>query len=75
MQLRHLEESLAERFRVEIADIIPVYAAASCDETVKRGDGWTLQRFIDEMGEVNLMAIDEYRAAGGSLQLPLQPER
>jgi chromosome segregation protein len=61
MQLKHLEESLMERFRVEIADIIPVYGAVSCDETVKRGRQAELQRFIDEMGEVNLMAIDEYR--------------
>ncbi len=60
MQLRHLEESLQERFRLEMADIIPEYGAVSCDETLKRGRQAELQRFIDEMGEVNLMAIDEY---------------
>jgi len=61
MQLRHLEESLQERFRLEMADIIPEYGATSCDETLKRGRQAELQRFIDDMGEVNLMAIDEYQ--------------
>lgn len=61
MQLRHLEESLQERFRVNMASIVPVYGAVSCDETVKRKRQAELKRIIDEMGEVNLMAIDEYR--------------
>jgi chromosome segregation protein len=61
MQLKHLENSLLERFRVEIADIIPVYGAVSWDEAAKRGRQAELQRVIDEMGEVNLMAIDEYK--------------
>jgi chromosome segregation protein len=44
-----------------MADIIPEYGAVSCDEVLKRGRQAELQRFIDDMGEVNLMAIDEYQ--------------
>jgi chromosome segregation protein len=61
MQLRHLEESLMERFRVNMASIVPAYGAVSCNEMEKRQRQAELNRFIDEMGEVNLMAIDEYR--------------
>jgi len=61
MQLKHLENSLLERFRLEMADAIPVYGAVACDEVAKRAKQAELQRFIDDMGEVNLMAIDEYK--------------
>jgi chromosome segregation protein len=61
MKIKHLENSLHERFRVEMASIIPMYGDVSCDEAVKRKRQDELQRIIDEMGEVNLTAIDEYR--------------
>jgi chromosome segregation protein len=38
-----------------------MFGAVSCDESVKRKRQDELQRVIDEMGEVNLTAIDEYR--------------
>jgi len=38
-----------------------MYAGVAWDEAVKKRRQGELQRFIDEMGEVNLMAIDEYR--------------
>jgi chromosome segregation protein len=61
MKLQHLESSLQDRFRVDMANVIATYGAVSCDVTAKRGRQADLQRLIDEMGEVNLMAIDEYR--------------
>ncbi len=61
MKLEHLENSVMERFRLEMAAILPTYADVSWDEAVKKRRQGELQRFIDEMGEVNLMAIDEYR--------------
>jgi chromosome segregation protein len=61
MQLRHLEESLQEKFRMDMASIVHEYGAFFCDETVTRQRQAELKRIIDEMGEVNLMAIDEYR--------------
>jgi len=60
IKLDHLENSLAERFRVDMATIIPIYGNVSFDETAKRKRQGELQKLIDEMGEVNLMAIDEY---------------
>jgi chromosome segregation protein len=60
MKLEHLEDSIAERFRLQVATIVPIYADLPWDEGVKKRRQDELQRFIDEMGEVNLMAIDEY---------------
>ncbi len=61
MKIEHLEGSLLEKYRVVMADIAPVYGAVSCDEAAKRARQSDLERLIGEMGEVNLMAIDEYR--------------
>ncbi|HTP64481.1 MAG TPA: chromosome segregation protein SMC [Geobacteraceae bacterium] len=61
MKIEHLEQSLQERYRVNMAEIIPTYGAIVCDETAKRTKQEELERLINEMGEVNLMAIDEYR--------------
>jgi chromosome segregation protein len=61
MKQQHLENSLRERFRVEMATILADYGAVSFVEGEKRGRMAELQRLVDEMGEVNLMAIDEYR--------------
>jgi chromosome segregation protein len=61
MKLELLEISVAERFRLQLATIVPIYVDLSWDEGLKKRRQDDLQRFIDEMGEVNLMAIDEYR--------------
>ncbi|HEX9023700.1 MAG TPA: chromosome segregation protein SMC [Geobacteraceae bacterium] len=61
MKMEHLEGSLLEKYRVEMAQVIPLYGEAPCDETAKRERGDELERLIGEMGEVNLMAIDEFR--------------
>jgi chromosome segregation protein len=61
MHLRHLEDSLFEKYRTEISSVLPVYADVGWDENQKRGRQAELQKLVDEMGEVNLMAIEEFR--------------
>jgi chromosome segregation protein len=61
MKLRHLEETLQEKYRMEIADALAAYAGLEWDEAERGARQSELQRSIDEMGEVNLMAIDEFR--------------
>jgi chromosome segregation protein len=61
MKLGHLEETLQEKYRMEIAEALAAYAELEWDETERSARQAELQRSIDEMGEVNLMAIDEFR--------------
>jgi len=61
MQLRHLEESVQDRHRIDITQFTPDEALSSVEETDLHERQIGLQRQIDEVGEVNLMAIDEYR--------------
>jgi len=61
MVLQHLQESLLNKYRVEIADMLPTYADMDYDESERQRRLEELQRLIDEMGEVNLMAIEEFR--------------
>ncbi|GAM10095.1 chromosome partition protein Smc [Geobacter sp. OR-1] len=61
MQLRHLESSMQERYRIDLAALPPVDPEAEFDEPAMRNRQGELQRQVDELGEVNLMAIDEYR--------------
>jgi len=61
MRLRHLEEILQDKYRMEIADALATYAEMEWDEVERGARQAELQRAVDEMGEVNLMAIDEYK--------------
>lgn len=61
MKLEHMESSVYERFRLDMPTIVSRYSGAEYDEAEKRKRQVELQRAIDDMGEVNLMAIDEYR--------------
>jgi len=61
LMLQHLEDSLLNKYRVEIADMLPTYADVDYDESERQRRLEELQRLIDEMGEVNLMAIEEFR--------------
>ncbi len=61
MRIGRVEESVRLKYRLEVAEL-----SASCEggiadapEKTRRRD--ELQRLVDELGEVNLMAIDEYR--------------
>lgn len=59
MQAEHLEQALYERSRIAMADALVKLDAAEFDEASGRTRQVELQRLLDEMGEVNLMAIEE----------------
>ncbi len=59
MQAEHLEQSLHERSRITMPEALAKLESAEFDETSGRTRQVELQRLLDEMGEVNLMAIEE----------------
>lgn len=59
MQAGHLEQALQERSRITMPEALVKLESAECDEAAGRLRQVELQRLLDEMGEVNLMAIDE----------------
>ncbi len=59
LQAEHLEQALLERSRITMAEALAKLASADFDEAARRGRQVELQRLLDEMGEVNLMAIEE----------------
>jgi len=61
MKLHYLEETLQEKHRMEITEALEAYRDLEWDETERGARQAELQKAIDEMGEVNLMAIDEFR--------------
>jgi chromosome segregation protein len=61
MLLRNLEETVAEKYRCAIADLVPRYAGLEYDEVEKRARQAELAGLIEGIGEVNLTAIEEYR--------------
>jgi chromosome segregation protein len=68
MKLRHQESSVRDRHRLEIAEVIPLYRDAEVDEEASQARQQELQRLIDEIGDVNLMAIEEYQELEGRHQ-------
>jgi chromosome segregation protein len=61
MRLSHLEETLREKHRMEIADALLNYSKVEWDEEQSAARQAELQKAINEMGEVNLMAIEEFK--------------
>jgi chromosome segregation protein len=61
MEVQHLETSLYDRHRVSMEEILPRYRDVDFDEATEGRRRSELQRLVDEMGEVNLTAIEEYR--------------
>ena len=59
MQAEQLERTLEERHRMPMAEALEKLNAAEFDEPAMRSRQAELQRLLDEMGEVNLMAIEE----------------
>jgi chromosome segregation protein len=59
MQAEHLEQNLLERSRIEMTEAVERLNATDFDEVSRRVRQADLQRLLDEMGEVNLMAIEE----------------
>ncbi|MBI2355561.1 MAG: chromosome segregation protein SMC [Deltaproteobacteria bacterium] len=62
MQAEHLERGLLEKSRITMAEALALLERAEFDEAGRRVRLLELQRLLDEMGEVNLMAIDECAA-------------
>ena len=61
MKLQNLENILLEKYRLEISTVLLDYQDISDNLEDHRARQIELQRMIDDIGEVNLMAIDEYR--------------
>jgi chromosome segregation protein len=61
MKLKYLEDTLQEKHRMEIGAALAGYRDLEWDEVERGARQAELQKQIDEMGEVNLMAIDEFR--------------
>ena len=59
MQAEHLEQAVQERSRIPMSEAVARLNAAEFDESVRRTRQTELQRLLDEIGEVNLMAIEE----------------
>jgi len=59
MQAEHLERTLLERSRISMEEALARLDAVSFDSDQSRTRQGELQRLLDEMGEVNLMAIEE----------------
>ena len=61
MRLGHLEETLRDKYRMDIAEALATYGPMEWDEAERGARQAELQKLVDEMGEVNLMAIDEFK--------------
>ena len=60
MQLNQLETQVLDRYRLSLAELLPKYEDMEYgEEKVARQN--ELQKVIDEMGDVNLTAIEEYQ--------------
>jgi chromosome segregation protein len=59
MRTEHLEHGLQEKSRITMAEALARLDQVEFDEAVRRARQVELQRQLDDMGEVNLMAIDE----------------
>ncbi len=61
LELNHLEELLRERYRLEISELAgQVPPREGSDEELRRRQA-ELQKQVDDIGEVNLTAIEEYQ--------------
>ncbi|HZV82664.1 MAG TPA: chromosome segregation protein SMC, partial [Geobacteraceae bacterium] len=61
LELNHLEELLRERYRLEIAELSGQVAPQEGSEAELRQRQAELQKQVDDIGEVNLTAIEEYQ--------------
>ena len=61
LQLTHLENQLQEKYHLDIAVLLPKYWTYDFDTREKVARQGELHKLIEEMGDVNLTAIDEYQ--------------
>ncbi len=60
MQYEHLVQSLHDRHRLSIVEVRERFGERELDSVVAHARQADLERLLDEMGDVNLMAIEEY---------------
>ena len=60
MELEHLLEQIEERHRIDLPKILTDYHARPLPDREQRERAAELLRLIQRMGEINLMAIEEY---------------
>jgi len=60
LQQEHLEQSLQDRHRLSLHEVRERLGERELDPVAARIRQTDLERMIDELGEVNLMAIEEY---------------
>jgi len=60
LQQEHLEQSLHDRHRMSLVELFEKLGEQPLDEVAARIRQADLERLIDDLGEVNLMAIEEY---------------
>jgi chromosome segregation protein len=60
MQAEHLEQGLQDKHRISMAEALERLEAAEFEEERHRTRQSELRRLLEEMGEVNLMAIEEF---------------
>ncbi|MAQ18539.1 MAG: chromosome segregation protein SMC [Sandaracinus sp.] len=60
MELEHLLDQIEERHRVDLPKILTEYHARPLPDREQRERASELIRLIERMGEINLMAIEEY---------------
>ena len=61
MRLGNLEETVADKYRVAVSELVPRYADLDIDEKERRVRQTELAGLIEGIGEVNLTAIEEFR--------------
>lgn len=60
MQREHLEQSLQDRHRISLSEVYERLGQQELNTVAAKARQIDLERLIDELGEVNLMAIEEY---------------
>jgi chromosome segregation protein len=68
MRLQNLEETVADKYRVALSDLIPRFADREDNEGKSRDRQAELVGLIEGIGEVNLTAIEEYRELEGRFE-------
>ncbi|TWJ13513.1 chromosome segregation protein SMC [Geobacter argillaceus] len=61
LQLEHLETVVRDKYRLSMDEVLPRSSGMQLDEEERQARQAELQRLLDELGEVNLTAIEEYR--------------
>ncbi len=68
LRLRNVEETVADKYRVTVSDLVPRYADNGCNEQEARARQKELIGLIEGIGEVNLTAIEEFRELEGRFE-------